>query len=198
MNEMIRNLDAPEVESGPTSPPRYTPLAQALHWVTALLAFAILPIAWVMQAMSRGAQRETLVTIHKSLGVTILALVLMRLAWRAIHPAPAPSGRHGVLLRIAAETGHWLLYAVFIVMPVSGYVLSAAGGHAVPFFGLFELPALPNDHALSDAARFVHDTISWAVYALVAAHIGAAAWHVAVFRDGTFQRMLPVQDGAGH
>jgi cytochrome b561 len=209
MNEMIRNVGAPEVnsgskpdfkpdpKSGSTPPPRYTPLAQALHWVTALLAFAILPIAWVMQVMSRGAQRETLVIVHKSLGVTILALVLMRLLWRAIHPAPAPSGRHGALPRIAAETGHWLLYGVFIVMPVSGYILSAAGGHAVPFFGLFDLPALPSDHTLSEAARFVHNTASWAVYALVAAHIGAAAWHVAVFRDGTLERMLPVQDGAG-
>ncbi|SEE76028.1 Cytochrome b561 [Rhizobiales bacterium GAS188] len=166
MNEMARNLAAPEVDSpqlespkvasaevaGPqVTPaptlPRYTPLAQALHWVTALLAFAILPIAWVMQTMSRSPQREALVTIHKSLGVTILALVVIRMLWRAGHPAPAASGRHGVFLRIAAEAGHWLLYASFIVMPVSGYVLSAAGGHTVPFFGLVDLPALPDNHA---------------------------------------------------
>ncbi|SDR41022.1 cytochrome b561 [Rhizobiales bacterium GAS113] len=217
MNEMVRDLAAPEVDSpqlespkvaslelaGPeVTPaptlPRYTPLAQALHWVTALLAFAILPIAWVMQAMSRGPQREALVTIHRSLGVTILALIAIRMLWRAGHPAPAASGRHGVFLRVAAEAGHWLLYAIFIVMPVSGYILSAAGGHTVPFFGLVDLPALPDNRALSEAARFVHNTTSWAVYALVATHIGAAAWHVAVFRDGTLERMLPAQDAAGH
>jgi cytochrome b561 len=67
----------------------------------------------------------------------------------------------------------------------------------VPFFGLFDLPGLPDNKSLSDAARLVHNTVHWAVYALIAVHLGASAWHVAVLRDGTLDRMLPAQQAAG-
>ena len=80
-------------------------------------------------------------------------------------------------------------------MPVSGCLLSAAGGHPVSYFGLFTLPGLPKNEGLAGAADWMHVAVGqWAVYALVLLHLAATAWHVAVRRDGVLERMLPAQE----
>ncbi len=123
---------------------RYTRAAQALHWLSALLMLAILPIAWHMTMLARdNPQRETWYTVHKSIGLTILALSVARVIWRGSHPPPALPGTMMVRLeRWTAQASHWALYIVLFAMPISGYMLSAGGGHPVSYFGLFELPAL--------------------------------------------------------
>jgi cytochrome b561 len=171
---------------------RYTPLAQALHWVTAALMFAVLPLAWVMTSLPHDDPGAGLLfMLHKSIGVTIFVLVAARLAWRARHPAPPLAASR--LVTIAAFASHWLLYLVLIVMPVSGYVMSAASGHPVSWFGLITLPGLPKDETVAKTGAIVHLTTQWAVYALIVLHLGATAWHVAVRRDGVLDRMLPEQ-----
>ena len=174
---------------------RYTATAQALHWVVAALMFTVVPLAWVMVNMPRTApSREWLYTLHKSVGITILMLVAVRLAWRAWHPAPPLPGRMAVWERRMAHASHWLLYAILIGMPVSGYVLSATGTSGVPYFDLFKLPALPRDPAVNEAARWLHAAIGqWLVYALIVLHLLATAWHAVVRRDGVLDRMLPEQ-----
>jgi len=98
---------------------------------------------------------------------------------------------------VAAFGSHWLLYLVLVGMPVSGYLLSAAAGHTVSYFGLFTLPGLPRDEALAHGAEWLHVAVGqWAVYALVLLHLLGTAWHVAVRRDGVLERMLPEQDAA--
>ncbi len=176
---------------------RYTLTAQALHWVTAALMFAILPIAWVMVNMPReAAGRDGLYDLHKSLGLTVVALVLVRLLWRARHHAPDLERGMPRWERTAAFVSHWLLYLVLIGMPVSGYVLSAAGGNSVDYFGLFTLPGLPKNPALREAGLWLHvATGQWVVYTLIVLHVLATAWHVAVRRDGVLGRMLPAQRG---
>jgi len=173
---------------------RYTATAQALHWVTAALMFVVLPLAWVAVNMPRdAASRGLLFTLHKSVGLTILALAAARLLWRALHPAPSLRD----LTRweaAAAFASHWLLYFILIAMPVSGYLLSAGSGRPVSYFGLFSIPGLPKDEALDHAATWAHVAVGqWAVYALVLLHVAATAWHVAVRRDGVLERMLPAQ-----
>jgi cytochrome b561 len=174
---------------------RYTAAAQALHWVTAALMFTVLPLAWVMVNMAEGSpSRGLLYTLHKSVGLTILALVAVRLAWRARHPAPPLPGRLARWEAASAFASHWLLYLVLAGMPVSGYLLSAAGGHPVTYFGLFTLPGLPKDDALAQAALWTHVVVGqWLVYALILLHLAATAWHVAVRRDTILDRMLPEQ-----
>ncbi len=174
---------------------RYTATAQALHWIVAALMFTVIPLAWVMVNMARTApSREWLYTLHKSFGLTILLLVAVRLAWRAMHPAPPLPGAMAKWERGMATASHWLLYVILIGMPVSGYVLSATGVAGVPFFGLFMLPSLPKDQAANDAARWVHAAVGqWLVYGLIVLHILATAWHAAVRRDGVLDRMLPEQ-----
>ena len=176
---------------------RYTLTAQAFHWLTAALMFAILPIAWVMVNLPREAPgREGLYDLHKSLGLTVVALVLVRLLWRARHHAPDLDRDMPRWERAAAFASHWLLYLVLVGMPVSGYVLSAAGGNRVDYFGLFDLPGLPKNPAVREVGVWLHEvTGQWLVYALIALHILATAWHVAVRRDGVLGRMLPAQRG---
>ncbi|MBE7212010.1 MAG: cytochrome b, partial [Gluconacetobacter diazotrophicus] len=162
------------------------------------LMFAVVVLAWVMVSLPEGAPSQGFFfTLHKSIGLTILLLVAVRLAWRASHPAPALPSRMAAWERGAARASHWLLYAILLGMPVSGYVMSAAGGHPVTYFDLFTLPGLPPNKPLAGNAYAVHVVFGqWAVYALVALHLLATAWHVAVRRDAVLDRMLPPQDAA--
>jgi cytochrome b561 len=185
-----------------TSPPfegtfvieRYTLTAQALHWFTAALMFTVLPLAWVMVSMKETSPaRGLLFTMHKSVGLTILALAAVRLLWRARFSAP-PLRQFGRWASWVVLISHWLLYFVMVAMPISGYLLSAAGGHPVSYFGLFTLPGLEKNELLSNAADWFHVMVGqWAVYALIVLHIAGTSWHVAVRRDGALERMLPVQ-----
>ncbi|HEY6430367.1 MAG TPA: cytochrome b [Acetobacteraceae bacterium] len=174
---------------------RYTRAAQLLHWVTAALMFTILPLAWVMVNMPETApRRELLFTLHKSVGLTIITLVAVRLAWRATHPAPLLPGDLARWERAAAVASHWMLYVILIGMPVSGYLLDAAAGHEISYFGLFSLPLIPKSPAIAHAAIWTHVAVGqWLVYALVLTHVAATAWHVFVRRDGVLDRMLPEQ-----
>jgi cytochrome b561 len=115
---------------------RYTHAAQALHWITAVLMFTLLPLAWVMVNMPRtAANRELIYTLHKSLGLTVLALVAVRLILRAIHPAPQLPGGLARWERASAVLSHWLLYLIMLGMPVSGYLFSAWAATPSPILG---------------------------------------------------------------
>ena len=179
-----------------TSSGRYTLTAQALHWVTAALMFTVLPIAWVMVNMPKSAQyRGLLFTLHKSVGLTIIVLVAVRIAWRAKHPAPRLEAGLARWEKAAASGSHWILYAVLLGMPISGYLLDSAGGYSISYFGLFSVPLLPKSPALSSAATWVHVAVGqWLVYALIFLHVAASIWHISVRRDGVFDRMLPLQE----
>ncbi|WP_428377362.1 cytochrome b [Lichenicoccus sp.] len=190
---MSMNLAPLSVAAVAATGRRYNPTAQALHWVSALLMFIVIPLAWVMVALPKdAASRETYYMLHKSVGLTILVIVAVRLAWRAAHPAPPSPSSLAPWEHAAGRLSHWLLYLILVGMPFSGYVMSAAGGHAVTFFGLFPLPGLPHNKAVSSDAHWVHVAIGqWAVYALIVLHLLATVWHVAVRRDAVLGRMLP-------
>jgi cytochrome b561 len=179
-----------------TSGGSYTLTAQALHWITAALMFTVLPIAWVMVNMPQSAQlRGLLFTLHKSVGLTIIVLVAVRIAWRAKHPAPPLEAGLARWEKAAARGSHWILYAVLIGMPISGYLLDSAGGYSISYFGLFSVPLLPKSPALFSVAIWVHVAVGqWLVYALILLHLVASVWHISVRRDGVFDRMLPLQE----
>ena len=172
----------------------YTATAMWFHWITALLIASILPIAWVMTNMDHGnAWRGLLYTLHKSIGLTIVAVIALRLLWRATHPAPPLAGRAGTAVAALARTNHWLLYAVLLAMPVSGYLLSATGRFPISYFGLFTVPGIGDHPALRHTATSVHLIGQWVVYALVVLHLLGTSYHVVIARDGTLGRMLPKQ-----
>lgn len=92
-----------------------------------------------------------------------------------------------------ARVSQWLLYAVLLIMPLSGYLLSAYGGRPTPYFWLFNLPGFEKDTNLHDVFERVHLLGQWALYALVLLHVAGALWHLVVRRDGVFDRMMPRQ-----
>jgi cytochrome b561 len=143
-----------------------------------------------------GPEQTWMMVLHRSLGVTIFAVVVVRLAWRLTHPAPpSPSGAPRVTELISQVT-HGLLYALLLLMPVTGY-LQSADGRPVSYLGLFNLPQLPKDKALGDVANVFHHLGQWGLYTLVGLHVGATVWHVAIRRDGLLSRMIPPQDQGG-
>jgi cytochrome b561 len=147
-------------------------------------------------SLPEGAEQTRMLVLHRSLGVTILAVVVLRLAWRLAHPPPPlPSGTPRVM-ELISQIIHWLLYALLLLMPVTGY-LQSADGRPVSYFGLLNLPGLPQDKALGDAAKVLHLLGQWGVYTLVGLHVGATVWHVAIRRDGLLDRMIPPQDQSG-
>lgn len=173
---------------------RYSPSMQALHWVVALLMFSVVPLAWVMVSMPKdAAARNLFFMLHKSIGITILVLAAVRLIIRASRPIPPEPAGTPRWMAVSAVASHWLLYGVLFAMPISGYISSTTGPYGVNYFGLFNLPQLPQSQVLSEDAISVHLVLQWAVYALIAVHVLATAWHVVVRRDGLLARELPYQ-----
>jgi cytochrome b561 len=183
-----------------TSLTRYTSVAQLLHWLTALLMFAVIPVGWHMMMLARGnPQREVWYTVHKSIGLTILALAILRLGWRWCYPPPALPGTMASVERFAATLSHWLLYAVLIFMPASGYLFSAAGNHPIVWFGLITVPVIvPQNPALASLGQALHLAGQWATYGLIILHVLGTTWHIVVRRDGVLERILPAQDRIAH
>lgn len=171
---------------------RYHGFAQALHWLTAAALCLLLPFVWVAENFPPGPVRTFWYMAHESMGISVFLLVLMRLTWRWRHRAPAYPGHIGAGQRWIAALNHGLLYAVLLVMPVSGYLM-AGNGQSVPWFRLLNLPGFAADDALGRAADTVHVAAQFVLYALVVLHVAATVWHVAVRRDGLLERMLPEQ-----
>lgn len=173
----------------------YGPVAVGLHWIIAAAMAGTVVLAWEVMAMDAGDDRAALLAIHKSVGTAILMLAAFRLAWRARHPAPGYTVAMPAWQRRAAHGAHWLLYALMVAMPVSGYVSEAARARKTDFFGLFDIPRLaPLDRKLSLYAQTAHSWSRYLLYALVAAHVGAALYHQFVLRDRLLERMLPRKD----
>jgi cytochrome b561 len=172
---------------------RYDGISIGVHWLTVILVIVQVIAGITMVNIDRGWTQNVLYDVHKSVGVTLLLLVLFRLIWRVHHPwPPLPSGmpRSQVIL---ARINHVLLYAMLIVMPVSGFVFTAAGGYPIPYLGLIELSGLvPKNESISKAANVVHLAGQWVVYALVGLHVMGALYHLFIRKDGVFQRMLPI------
>ena len=187
---------------------RYSPGAQAFHWITALLIFTIIPVGWIFAEFKTKGNPPTAfdgpfpgapgdyASVHKTLGLVIFAIVAARILYRIFNPAPALPGHMGEITRIAARISHWLLYAVLIVMPISGYIMSSAGKHPISILGLFDFPKLPVGKDIGEAAQKTHLFTQWVVYALIGLHVLATAWHLLVPRDAILDRMLPRQANA--
>jgi cytochrome b561 len=174
---------------------RYSPAHQLLHWITAALMAAILPVAWVMSALKEDSPPFYVqLWIHESLGLAILALTLARLVWRIVQRPPAHPASMGPLTRVLAVVVALGLLAMMIVMPISGYLWSNGHGYDIAPFKLVTLPRiLFNQKAVGDLAKAVHETGRWLVYGLIGLHLAGVVWHVAFRRDGLLGRMLPPQ-----
>lgn len=170
----------------------YGIIAQAFHWLVALLVFVQLGLGVYAADLPVSLARLQWLSRHKSLGLAILAVVLLRFAWRRMNPPPPlPESVQG-WQRHAATANHWLIYLLLVLAPLAGWLHASAAGLSTNWFGLFQVPDLVSKEAgLSELFKQLHKGCVALLVALLAVHIGAALRHLLVLRDGVMHRMLP-------
>ncbi|WP_301749821.1 cytochrome b [uncultured Erythrobacter sp.] len=165
---------------------RYNLPARLLHWIVAVLVLAQFFLGFAAdQADGRAA--EALVDRHVQLGLLILSLMLVRLLWRSIKSPTCPPQEDPRWQRWLAKVVHHLIYALIIIIPVSGYVLWAWMGQPLDWFGIYSIPILfegGDDETWRSVAGYTHYFAGFGLIALVAVHVCAALWHQFVKRDG--------------
>ena len=172
---------------------RWGGVSQLLHWSIALLILTIGVVGLVMGELPRTPKYFWVYTAHKSLGITVLALVLLRIGWRLYAGAPRPLPGIPRWQACLASATHGALYLLILAMPLSGWLYDSASGlRPFRWFGLVEVPRLAApDEILASAAHDAHEWLFWLLVALVLAHAGAALHHHFIQRDATLARMLP-------
>lgn len=171
---------------------RWSPVSQALHWLIVLMVLGLGAAGLVMTEMRNSPDKIQLYLLHKSFGLTLLALVALRLAWRLYAGAPRPvAGTPRWQERIASLT-HAALYVLLFAMPLSGWLFNSAAGFPLRWFGLFNLPSIADrSERLRDLAGDTHEWLFWTLVALALVHAAAAVWHHVFRQDETLARMLP-------
>lgn len=192
---------------------RYSVVSIVLHWMIALAIAGMILLGWWMTdaikdpAQASGAFKAY--QLHKSIGLTILVLTLFRLVWRFTHSFPPLPAHMPAWEKASARASHLLLYAIMLVMPLTGWLYVSAGWNsamnmpfAVPtiWFGLFEWPHIPWVADAADAIRgsiagsamTAHEKLAWGAVALVGLHAAAALKHHFFDRDSVLASMLPI------
>jgi cytochrome b561 len=175
-----------------TSKVRYSVVAQGFHWVIAGLIVTQFTLAWMADDLPLGMHKLALLARHKSFGMTVLMLAVLRLLWRLFNrPPELPSGM-SKLERILAKGTHALFYILLFAMPLSGWLMSSAKNYSVSWFGRFTWPNLigPDERAF-DLLKTIHESLSWLLFAVAILHILAALKHHFWNKDDVLTRMLP-------
>jgi cytochrome b561 len=176
------------------SPPpgRYTRIAQLLHWVIAALIVTQFVLAWSAEDLPLGMHKLALLARHKSFGMTLLMLGVLRLVWRLMNPPPALPAGMSPVERSAALATHGAFYFLLFAMPLSGWLMSSAKNYSVSWFGKFTWPNLigPNEEAFS-ILKTTHFYLSYALFTIAVLHILAALKHHFWTKDDVLLRMLP-------
>lgn len=172
---------------------RYGSVAQLLHWAVVGLIIAQYVLATIIEALpSPSVERFQTTSLHKSIGVTVLLLAIVRLAWRAYSPPPLLPATMKSWERSVAQLTHFALYGLMIVLPLSGWLWSNSAGYAVKYFGLVELPWLvEKSGSLRELFHEGHELLATALFVLALLHVAAALKHHYLDRDTVLRRMLP-------
>ena len=171
--------------------PHYGTTAKALHWLVMALLIVQYPLGKFMPDIHRGMTPGDAMTFHISFGITILALMVLRLFWRITHPV-APAGSLPAWQRLISEAVHWLLYALVLATTMTGWIFASERGWSISLFFAVPLPMLPTEGSLlANSLGKWHGTMEWVLLLVIGAHVAAAMAHTFIFRDRIMQRMLP-------
>jgi cytochrome b561 len=175
-----------------SSPTRYGAVAQAFHWLIAALIVTQFVLAKMQEHLPLGIHKLALLARHKSVGMTVLMLAVLRLLWRLWNrPPELPSGMTP-LERTLARGTHWAFYVLLFAMPITGWMMSSAKNYSVSWFGLFTWPNLiGKNEAAFDFLRTTHDLLSDVLFVIAVLHILAALKHHFWNKDDVLLRMLP-------
>lgn len=166
--------------------------SQAFHWGTFALFVALIVIVNQMVDMPKGPDKFALIGLHKSLGITMAFLLFARISWRMANPTPQDADASPKEVK-AARVMHFALYAVLLALPMSGMIMSLAGGHPVSWFGIVEMPNLIGENkSLAGTAKMIHQFAAYGTVLMIAGHVAASLWHQFVRKDGVMKRMVPV------
>jgi cytochrome b561 len=173
---------------------RYTGVAIALHWLIAALVVGQIAFGWYLKSVPRKTPERTVyVNLHKSSGLTIGLLILVRLGWRLTHKAPPLPASIPVWQRTAARASHFTLYGCMLVMPAAGYLASNFSKFGVNLFNAVLLPPWGvDDRRLYAMFNTIHVVTSYVFVALIALHVAAALRHL-YLRDEIFLRIWPAR-----
>jgi len=170
---------------------RWGSVAQFLHWL--IVALIITQVILALRAEElHGMAKLAMLARHKSVGITILMLAVVRLSWRLINPTPILPPTLKPYERRLANFTHAVLYALIFALPITGWIMSSARGFPVSWFSLFQLPDLvAKNRQLYDTMVDTHEALAWTLGAVALLHLGAALKHHFVLKDSVLRRMLP-------
>lgn len=170
----------------------YGSVTKTLHWLIALLVLGMLIVGFVMASLPEGPTQHSLIAWHKSIGMTLLLLMVIRLGWRFANPPPALPATVPHWEHLAARSLQNLFYLLLFAMPISGWVMSSLGGHSVMVWGWFNaaLPVAQNKQ-MADNVWTAHVVIAWVIIGCLALHIAAALKHHFIEKNNVLRRMLP-------
>jgi cytochrome b561 len=166
-------------------------VAKFFHWLMALGILGVGIVGLLMTEMSPSMSKINIYALHKSAGLTILALFLLRLLWRLIdrRPVDEPAPRWQ---QVAAHITHGVLYVLIAAIPLSGWLFNSLHGYPLQWFKQFSVPALAEKNdALAPVAHAAHEYLFWLLILVLVAHAGAALKHHVFDKDNVLRRMLP-------
>ncbi len=181
---------------------RYGTVAMTLHWLIALGVIANICLGLYFADLPHSDPNLfALVQTHKSIGLTVLALSVLRVAWRLINPIPPLPAAMSPALKWTAHATHFLLYFLILAIPFTGWLMVSASPLGLPtmYFGLFAWPDLPGFAAMTREAKHAwqhsfgatHVFLAWSAIVLIPIHVGGALYHHFIRRDTIFRRMVP-------
>ena len=171
---------------------RWGAVAQLLHWSIVILVITQFVLGRLADELPLGMHKLAILARHKSIGITIFMLAMVRLSWRFSNPAPPlPTTLKPYEQRLAHLT-HGALYVLLFVMPITGWIMSSARSFPVSWFGIFQLPDLvAPSKPLYEAMLNAHTALAWILAAVASLHLLAALQHHFVLKDDVLRRMLP-------
>jgi cytochrome b561 len=170
---------------------RWGSVAQFLHWL--IVALIITQVILALRAEElHGMAKLAMLARHKSVGITILMLAVVRLVWRLINPTPPLPLTLKPYERFLANVTHAALYLLIFALPITGWIMSSARGFPVSWFNQFQLPDLvTKNRQLYETMLDTHEALAWTLGAVALLHLVAALKHHFVLKDTVLRRMLP-------
>jgi cytochrome b561 len=168
---------------------RYTRVAQALHWAIAILILFNLWLGFAHDSLPRD---WPVMPVHKSVGLTVLVLSLVRIGWRLMNPPPPMLATMPQWEKLVGNVTHFAFYALLLIMPLTGWIMSSAGDRPLSWFFLFDVPkfGVTKGDAIVGLSSEGHEILGFLFAALVVLHVAAALRHHFVLKDGTLRRMF--------
>jgi len=171
---------------------RWGLLSQTLHWVVVALIIVQVWLAKVAVGLPLGMEKLGVLARHKSFGITILALAIIRLIWRWLNPTPELPPTMKPYERVLAKVTHAALYVLLFAMPITGWIMSSAASFPVSWFGLVQLPDfVAPSRSLYEAMQETHEALAVLLGLFVLLHVAGALKHHFVVKDDVLRRMLP-------